>query len=509
MYGGICTKKIKPTTARIISLLVIVSIAVLSGWMGFAYRNHRPHSDDTIPVQTVSESDTSSQPPENHDDLLPVKKNTVAKYIRITARTYIRKKADNQSEILSTLNKGFESIFLSEKDDYYKVSFDDFNDGWVPKSNAELFEKEVEITYAPKHTIDTAFALNGTKEGEDLGKRLRKYRTVGASVAVIKDGHVTYHYEYGYADKEDGITVNENTKFRVASLSKVFTAMLAMAEVNDGKLDLDADISNLFGYRFYNPKFPTTAITPRMLLTHSAGYSDKQGYHEPLSTVASSEKYYSYKPGHKYLYSNLSIGIAGAVVEKASNQTLSQYARDRFFAPMGIDASYAANYLSDTSLVANCYFRSSVKYSREAIIESNESKRTQPGYKYYTGQSALLISAVDLAKVMTILINDGQYNGQTYLSPQTVQEMLTVQPIKTQNKYEQCIGIRKYTDLIGDRDIFYHTGNYYGIYALLAFDPADKSGVVIITSGANSVRDDNTIFGVCNDVMEYCYGHLL
>lgn len=509
--GGICTKKNRSAAAKIISCFVIVSIAVVSGWLGFVNRGKQPCPDVTVPVRNVSASDGGSEEslPVSNDELLPVKEKAVVKFVIINKKTYIRKKADDKSEIISTLDKGFESKYLSEKEEYYKIRYDDFNDGWVPKSNSELIEKETEITYAPKHTLDTAFSLSESKEGEDLGAILRKYSTVGAEIAVIKDGHVTYHYEYGYADKEDKIKVNENTKFRVASLSKVFTSMLAMAEVNDGKLDLDADISDYFGYKFRHPKYPDIAITSRMLLTHSAGYSDKQGYREALSTVADSADYYSYKPGSKHLYSNLSIGIAGAVVEKAANQTLSQYSRDRFFSPMGIDASYYSNYLSDTSLIANCYFHGTVKYSRESIMESRESKNVSPGYIYYTGQSALLISAVDLAKVTTVLMNEGQYDGKEYLSPETVNQMLAVQPVRTQTKYEQCIGIRKYTHLVGERDMYYHTGNYYGVYALLAFDPADKSGVVIITSGANSVRDDNTIFGVCNDVMDYCYSKLL
>ena len=81
--------------------------------------------------------------------------------------------------------------------------------------------------------------------------------------------------------------------------------------------------------------------------------------------------------------------------------------------------------------------------------------------------------------------------------------------MNTKSPYKQCIGIRKFTNLIEGRDMYYHTGNYYGIYALLAIDPTDKSGVVIITSGANAARDDNTIFNVCNDVMNYCYENII
>ena len=503
------SKKRNKTTA-LISCFLIALLMGFSGWIGFEKRGKKPLSTEKADSpQVISASDSKPEKTENDKDLLPVKETSVVKYIRVTSNTNILKKPSDSAKILHSLDTGYEARYIDEKDQFYKVRYDELNDGWIDKKKCELFEREIELIHAPKRIEGAPYSLKETKEGEDLGAILRKFKTVGASVAVIKDGKVSYRYEFGYADRENKISVTENTKFRVASLSKVFTAILAMAEVNDGKLDLDTNISDIFGYRVCHPKYAGTPITTRMLLTHSAGFSDKQGFYAPLSTVGVDGNYYSYKPGHRFLYSNLSIGIAGAVVEKTAGQTLSQYARDRFFAPMGIDASFYPDYLSDPSQIASCYFSGRLRCSREYLASNKENKKLEPGYVYYIGQSGLMISAVDLGKVATVLLNDGQYNGVSYLSRQTVDAMLTVHPVNTQNKYQQCIGIRKYTDLIGDRDMYYHTGNYYGIYALLAIDTSDRSGVVIITSGADSLREDNTIFGVCNDVMEYCYSELL
>ena len=201
------------------------------------------------------------------------------------------------------------------------------------------------------------------------------------------------------------------------------------------------------------------------------------------------------------------MGIAGAVVEKSANQTISEYAKDKFFEPMGIDASYDAKYLSDKSLVAECYAGDKVSASSHYLCRSQE--KGKPGDTFHLGQGGLLISSVDLARIFTVLINDGQYNGRQYISQNSLSEMLTDQKIDTGKGFAQCIGIRKSGELIKNRKMYFHNGASYGIFALMAYDPADKSGIVIITSGALTPRNKNTVYAVCDDVLNYTYTNIL
>lgn len=506
----------KPKIAAVISCGVLVVLVALSALAGYFNKKHAAIVEN-VSASRISPSDAGTLSSSEEENRLPSEINTAPvvekvkkNYARIKYDTYVRKKASGKADTVALITRGAEAEYTEESGAYVKVKYAPYKEGWVLKTGCELFEKEIEITHVPEAVTEDPFDMNGTAEGEKLGGILNRYNAVGASVAVIKDGRVTYHYEYGYADREKKISVAENTKFRVASLSKVFTAMLAMTEVDDGKLDLDGDLSEVFGRKFRHPKYNNLPITARMLLTHTAGLSGKEGlYREPLLNIINKQEYYTNKPGGKFLYSNLSIGIAGAVVEKAADQTISQYARDRFFAPMGIDASFDAQYLSDKSLVANCYNKGTVGRSNEELTRPQEGKLTKPGDIYHLGQGGLLISSVDLARVVSVLVNQGQYNGRQYLSEQSVSDMLAVHPVNTQGPFEQCIGIRKYNDLIGNRDIYYHNGAFYGILALLAVDPSDGSGVVVITSGARSARKDNTIFEVCNDVLAYCYKELI
>ena len=121
----------------------------------------------------------------------------------------------------------------------------------------------------------------------------------------------------------------------------------------------------------------------------------------------------------------------------------------------------------------------------------------------------LLISAEDLASVFTILVNNGQYNGRQYLSESSVNEMLKVQPVNTKKNFDQCIGLRKSKEVLKDREMYFHNGTAYGIFSLMAIDPSDKSGIVVITSGATTPRLKNTVFGVCDDVLNYAYENII
>ena len=496
---------------KIISCIVISAVLMITCWLGYKYWTGNPDAKETTETPAVvSETDSGTENQYDPAELLPSQETVKVNYLRVTQDTYLRTKAESNAPVILSLRTGTELKYISEKGNYYNVECNDGKEGWVIKTYSEIFEKELTVTHVPKRVINEPFSINGTIEGNRLDEILNNRGTVGASVAVIKNGRVSYHYEYGYANMENMIPVTQNTKFRVASLSKVFTAMLAMSETDEGNLDLDSDLSRLFGFKFHNPDYPEVTVTMRMLLTHTSGLTGKEGqYYRLLPEVTSSEEFYTSMPGYRFSYSNLGIGIAGAVVEKASGKTLSRCAKDKFLSPMGIDASFDANYLSDKSLVADCYYYGTLRCTNEFLTRPQESKYTKPGETYHLGQGGLLISATDYAKLSTLLLNNGVYEGNRYLSEKAVTEMLAVQNVNTNDKFKQCLGIRKYTGLLDDRDMYYHTGNAYGIFALMAIDPRDGSGVVIITSGSHTGRDDNTIYQVCNQVLDYVYKEII
>lgn len=459
-------------------------------------------SETDIPV---SETDTAETEPTAPVDI------DLNQYATVTVKSAaLRKTASTGGTLIRYVTKGKQVIVLETKKSWYKVNFNG-TVGWMHSDCLELIRnRELEATLydpIPAQIHGEIQSLSGTATAKYIKQIASEHAVAGLSVAVIKDGEVAYHYEYGYADKADKRKVTVNTKFRIASLSKVFTSMMAVKLAEDGKLDLDAHIGNVLGISVRNPNYKNENITTRMLLTHTSSFIDRSTIFSSSikKDFKSSYVFSTSKPGTRHVYSNFGMGVAGAVVEKASGQYLTDYAQSAFFDPMGIDAGFDGTKLDNKSDVADCMVRGTVEKTAKELVKKKE---TNPiGQNHSLAAGGLLISAVDMAKVTTILINGGVYNGERYLSEETLEEFHTPQ-IKTK-VYSQCIGIRKSDTVLPDRTVYYHTGAAYGVFSLMVYDLEDKSGVVILTTGSLDYSDDNGIRTICSDIMELVYEDVL
>ncbi|MCS6825916.1 MAG: beta-lactamase family protein, partial [Caldilinea sp.] len=133
------------------------------------------------------------------------------------------------------------------------------------------------------YTIPDRTALNQKLEailrtpGADLS---------GLAVVIYAQGRILYEGYFGYRwidpqHLERSLPVTAQTKFRVASISKLVTALATMQLVERGRLNLDADVSNALGWTLRNPYWPDLPITPRMLLTHTSSLRDGEVYTFP------------------------------------------------------------------------------------------------------------------------------------------------------------------------------------------------------------------------------------
>ena len=109
---------------------------------------------------------------------------------------------------------------------------------------------------------------------ELFGRQMKEHHIAGAAVSVVKDGKLFFAKGYGYADVENRIPVNpEATNFRIGSVGKVFTWTAVMQLVEQGQLDLDADINTYLDFRI--PDTYPQPITLKHLLTHTSGFEDR------------------------------------------------------------------------------------------------------------------------------------------------------------------------------------------------------------------------------------------
>lgn len=169
----------------------------------------------------------------------------------------------------------------------------------------------------------------------------------GASVIVIRNGNVVVRRAYGMADLEHGVGAAAETDYRLASVSKQFTAMATMLLVTGGKLRYDEPISATL------PELPpaTRAVTVRHLLNHTSGLWDYEDLipanrttqlndQDVLSMLSAKDSVY-FPAGTQYRYSNSGYVLLGLIVARASGMSFPQFVRTHIFAPLGMRASVA------------------------------------------------------------------------------------------------------------------------------------------------------------------------
>jgi len=378
------------------------------------------------------------------------------------------------------------------------------DDVQVSASDPEPSASDVSDTPQIPEVVMTS--LEGTDLALTIDRIGQDFNCNGMSVAVIENGQVAYNYEYGYANKSKSREVNSGTKFRIASLSKVFTSMLAMTLVDDGLLDLDTDISDIVGYQVRNPHSRDGAITMRMLLTHTSSMKDKSPiFTYSLETDLLNNDSYAYcKPGELHNYTNLGMGVAGALIEKISGKVLSDYSDEAFFDGMDIDAAFNGALLEDKVNVAECMLGTNVERTEAEMVENRADK--EPGENHTVAAGGLTISAVDYAKLMTVLMNDGMYKGERYISHESMEVFHTTHFECID--FEQCIGIRRSSKVLEGRTVYYHTGAAYGVYTFALYDVSDMSGIVVFSTGAYDKFDEMKIRRICIDTAEAVYAEM-
>jgi CubicO group peptidase (beta-lactamase class C family) len=171
----------------------------------------------------------------------------------------------------------------------------------------------------------------------------------GIAFGVIVDGKLAFFGSAGYTDIGKKTPVSSSSLFRIASMSKSFTAMAILKLRDDGKLRLD-DPAHLYLPELRNLKYPTadsTPITIRQLLTHGAGFPEDNPWGDRQLADTDKELYelianqisFSNPPGMVYEYSNLGFALLGRIVTVVSGKPYQQYIRNNIWRPLGMSNS--------------------------------------------------------------------------------------------------------------------------------------------------------------------------
>jgi D-alanyl-D-alanine carboxypeptidase len=271
--------------------------------------------------------------------------------------------------------------------------------------------------------------------------------------------------------------LDPDTPVRVASLSKLSVALTAMMLVEDGRLELDADLSPVLGFRFRNPHYPDRIITARMLLSHTSSLRDGSVYALPVqfsladlvtpggqfdqegtrwaapdsksAASGADSAAIDYGPGAWFSYCNLNIGVLATVIERIEGERFEQIIDRRLFRPLEMDAAFDVRRFSNDRFnrLAPVYrgvtgpdglpaWRSQIDDYRgqrpDAYVNPFGVAATLPLGLAVPGRNAttlspqggLRASARDLAQLARLLAGRGTVGQTRLLKPETVSAML-------------------------------------------------------------------------------------
>ena len=184
---------------------------------------------------------------------------------------------------------------------------------------------------------------------------LRDHPAPGISIGVQRGGEVVFAGGFGYADLENEVPATADTVYRIGSVTKQFTAAAAMLLVEEGKLDLSADL------REYLPDYDTQGfeVPVERLLNHTSGikgYTEMPEFwersrldlgHEAMLELFS-EPPFEFEPGDRYQYNNSGYYLLGVLIERLSGMSYTEFLEARLFGPLGLERTH---YLRNGPLV--------------------------------------------------------------------------------------------------------------------------------------------------------------
>jgi CubicO group peptidase (beta-lactamase class C family) len=312
-----------------------------------------------------------------------------------------------------------------------------------------------------------------------FAQQLESYKIPGATVSVVSDGEVLFAKGYGQADvaKEEPVVADE-TLFRIASTSKLFTATAVMQLVEEGKLDLDEDVNAYLDDVEVPDTYPGRPVTLRHLLTHTAGFEEAftgSGARdatevEPLGEYLSGKTPARVRPpGEAMAYSNYGMSLAGHVVEEVSGVPFERYVEENVTDPLGMERT-----TFDQPPPLELRERLATGYERprgpEPVAGPFEYIDDAPAGSAST-------TATDMAAFMIAHLQDGRYGDPRILEEATAKEMHERQFAAHPRLDGMAYGFMEGT-MNGER-VLEHGGNLFRFHALAALLPEHDVGIFV------------------------------
>jgi CubicO group peptidase (beta-lactamase class C family) len=365
------------------------------------------------------------------------------------------------------------------------VAFADVQGEWMPKEQDSKTLSRMLDSIAESHSI------------------------VGLSVAIVRPESLLFSYAHGQAQLGRAAAMTDTTYVRIASVSKVLTAVALLQLHEKGKFKLDDDVSKALGFTFRNPYFPDVPITYRHLLQHTSSLlSDEQQpvpyyvlWQDPavaLQDVLSKNGkryhdsvYYALwakeAPGTKFAYSNLGYALLGTLVEIHSGERFDQYCKTHIFKPSGLACSFNLQDIPPEKL-AYPYRLIDGKWTAQTDSASKpfalDSYAVGSNALLFSPQGGLRISTQELATLAQVFLNRGKLRETQILSEGQLLQM-EKDSLKTGNPAFQkyAIGLHHTNNVLKGIEMTGHPGQAYGLLSGWYYTRQHGIGIAVIITG--------------------------
>jgi CubicO group peptidase (beta-lactamase class C family) len=300
---------------------------------------------------------------------------------------------------------------------------------------------------------------------------------VGAAVLVIDNGQVIFRHGYGLADVESNTPVTPRTNFRMASVSKQFTATSVMLLADEGRVSIDDTLDQFF------PGFPAYGkhITVRHVLNHTSGLPDYEDLvpegttlqlhdRDVLKIILDTDKPL-FEPGTRYKYSNTGYSLLALMVEQVADQPFHTFVHDRIFKPCGMDRS--AVYIRGLNEVQDRAFGHNMRDGQWVRDDQSVTSAV-------LGDGGIYSSIDDLTRWVAAL------HEERLLKPQTYKAMYTP-PLIDGKSTGYGFGWR--IDTYKGQTRIHHTGSTRGFSLCLQRFPERNAAVIVLIN--NSIDEDS------------------
>jgi CubicO group peptidase (beta-lactamase class C family) len=332
--------------------------------------------------------------------------------------------------------------------------------------------------------------VDGVDLKTTVGAIMNRHPAVGLAMGIVRDGRLVAFHGGGLADVHSHTQVTEDTFFRIASVTKTFTAIAVMQLVERGLLELDRPANDyLRAFQLVPARASFGQPTLRHLLTHTAairealhltdllrfrdmGSTIKVGRHIPsLAELYRGGLRFDSEPGSRFMYTNHGFGALGEVVEEVSGQPLPLYFREHLFKPLGMD---------DSSLLLSDVPRS--RFATAYELRSRGPERIDDYEVVPAAAGGVNTTPRDMARYLAALLGGGSNDNGSVLQPSTLRMMF--EPQFQPDPRVPGMGLGFFRADLGGHLAVEHDGILPGFDAQICVAPDDGVAVMAFANGA-------------------------